>query len=72
MANRIITFQYARDNYDAYKKQTITALSKQNINKNGKNVGAIGIFVNGYDEWYGLLSNAGDSSVTDLLYMIPS
>ena len=25
MADRIITFQYARDNYDAYKKQTIPA-----------------------------------------------
>ena len=25
MANRIITFQYARDTYDAYKKQTIPA-----------------------------------------------
>lgn len=47
---------------------TITALSKQNIIINGKNVGAIGIFVDGYDEWYGLLSNAADSSVTDLLY----
>ena len=51
---------------------TITALSKQNIIINGKNVGAIGIFVNGYDEWYGLLSNAADSSTTNLLYFIGS
>ena len=49
---------------------TITALSKQNIIINSKNVGAIGIFVDGYDEWYGLLSNAADSSTTDLLYFI--
>ena len=51
---------------------TITALSKQNIIINGKNVGAIGIFVDGYDEWYGLLSNAADSSTTNLLYLIGS
>ena len=25
MDDRIITFQYAKDNYDAYKKQTIPA-----------------------------------------------
>ena len=51
---------------------TITALSKQNIIINSKNVGAIGIFVDGYDEWYGLLSNAADSSTTNLLYLIGS
>lgn len=51
---------------------TITSLSKQNITINGKNVGAIGTFVNGYDEWYGLLSNAADSSTTNLLYLIGS
>ena len=28
MADRIITFQYARDNYDAYKKQTIPNTKK--------------------------------------------
>ena len=28
MADRIITFQYAKDNYDAYKKQTIPASNK--------------------------------------------
>ena len=49
---------------------TITALSKQNIIINGKKVGAIGTFVNGYDEWYGLLSNAADSSTTNLLEFI--
>lgn len=51
---------------------TITAMTKQNIIINGKKVGAIGTFVNGYDEWYGLLSNAGDSSTTNLLYFIGS
>ena len=51
---------------------TITALTKQNIIINGKKVGAIGTFVNGYDEWYGLLSNAADSSTTNLLYFIGS
>ena len=51
---------------------TITALTKQNIIINSKNVGAIGIFVDGYDEWYGLLSNAADSSTTNLLYFIGS
>ena len=51
---------------------TITALTKQNIIINGKKVGAIGTFVNGYDEWYGLLSNAADSSTTNLLYLIGS
>lgn len=48
---------------------TITALSKQNINKNGKNVGAIGVLNSYYV--YGLISNAGDNSVTDLLYFEP-
>lgn len=51
---------------------TITALTKQNIIINGKKVGAIGTFVNGYDEWYGLLSNTADSSTTNLLYLIGS
>ena len=51
---------------------TITAMTKQNIIINGKKVGAIGTFVNGYDEWYGLLSNAGDRSTTNLLYFIGS
>lgn len=51
---------------------TITAMTKQNIIINGKKVGAIGTFVNGYDEWYGLLSNAGDSSTTNLLCFIGS
>ena len=36
MADRIITFQYARDNYDAYKKQTIPAsnecMTKADVN----------------------------------------
>ena len=51
---------------------TITAMTKQNIIINGKKVGAIGTFVNGYDEWYGLLSKAADSSTTNLLYLIGS
>ena len=51
---------------------TITALSKQNITINGKKVGAIGTFVDVYDEWYGLISNAADSSTTNLLYFIGS
>ncbi len=36
MADRIITFQYAKDNYDAYKKQTIPAsnecMTKADVN----------------------------------------
>ena len=41
-------------------------MTKQNIIINGKNVGAIGVLNSYYV--YGLISNAGDSSVTDLLY----
>ena len=48
---------------------TITALTKQNIIINGKKVGAIGVLTSDYV--YGLISNAADSSVTDLLYFEP-
>ena len=48
---------------------TITAMTKQNIIINGKKVGAIGMLNSYYV--YGLISNAGDSSVTDLLYFEP-
>ena len=48
---------------------TITSLYKTSIMVNNKNVGAIGML---YDyNVYGLISNAGDSSVTDLLYFEP-
>ena len=45
---------------------TITSVYKTSIMVNNKNVGAIGMLNSNYV--YGLISNAGDSSVTDLLY----
>ena len=48
---------------------TITSVYKTSIMVNNKKVGAIGV-LNGYYV-YGLISNAGDSSVTDLLYFEP-
>ena len=48
---------------------TITSVYKTSIMVNNKNVGAIGVLNSDYV--YGLISNAGDSSVTDLLYFEP-
>jgi hypothetical protein len=48
---------------------TITSVYKTSIMVNNKNVGAIGALNSYYV--YGLISNAGDSSVTDLLYFEP-
>ena len=45
---------------------TITSVYKTSIMVNNKNVGAIGMLNSYYV--YGLISNAGDNSVTNLLY----
>lgn len=47
----------------------ITSVYKTNIIVNNKKVGAIGVLTSHYV--YGLISNTGDSSVTDLLYFEP-
>ena len=48
---------------------TITSVYKTSIMVNNKNVGAIGVLNSHYV--YGLISNAADSSATDLLYFEP-
>ena len=62
-------FHFSSNAESVSTSPTITALSKQNIIINGKNVGAIGVLNSYYV--YGLISNAADSSATDLLYFEP-